>query len=267
VGDAYGDFVPDPERPGRALYFEPAVITARDGAEAAGALLMMADFLDGRENMEPAAPGSERTLVILKPDNWARRSSRPGAIIDMLARSGLRIVGAKMHRLSPARAMEFYGPVEAVLRERLAPRFAARAARLLEREFGFRPGAGTERALADSFGVECAANEFASLVAFMCGRRPEGLTPEELERPGDARCMILVYEGEDAVRRVRAILGPTDPAEAPEGTIRGEFGSTVMINAAHASDSTESFLREAGVVRMDLNDATDAIRARPGVPE
>ena len=49
------------------------------------------------------------------------------------------------------------------------------------------------------------------------------------------------------------VLGPTDPAKAPPGSIRKEFGQTIMINAAHASDSVENARREMGIVRVDEN--------------
>ena len=60
-----------------------------------------------------------RTLVIIKPDNWRYPSSRPGNIIDMLSRTGLRIVGCKLYRMSVEEALEFYGPVKNALREKL----------------------------------------------------------------------------------------------------------------------------------------------------
>jgi len=46
------------------------------------------------------------------------------------------------------------------------------------------------------------------------------------------------------------VLGPTDPSKAPPGSIRREFGSTIMVNAAHASDSLENARREMGIVRI-----------------
>ena len=52
--------------------------------------------------------------------------------------------------------------------------------------------------------------------------------------------MVLVLEGENAVERIRNILGPTDSQKAPAGTIRGDFGSDKMRNIAHASDSKET---------------------------
>jgi nucleoside-diphosphate kinase len=52
--------------------------------------------------------------------------------------------------------------------------------------------------------------------------------------------IALALEGENAVDRVRDLLGPTDSTKAPKGSIRGDLGKTVMINVAHASDSPEN---------------------------
>jgi len=49
------------------------------------------------------------------------------------------------------------------------------------------------------------------------------------------------------------VLGPTDPSKAPPGSIRREFGQTIMVNAAHASDSEENAKREIGIVRVAEN--------------
>ena len=50
----------------------------------------------------------------------------------------------------------------------------------------------------------------------------------------------MILEGENVISRVRELLGPTDPAEAAEGTIRGDFGVDKTKNVVHASDSPES---------------------------
>lgn len=52
--------------------------------------------------------------------------------------------------------------------------------------------------------------------------------------------LALILEGDNAIARVRDLLGPTDSAEAPKGTIRGDMGTGKMENIAHASDSPES---------------------------
>lgn len=49
--------------------------------------------------------------------------------------------------------------------------------------------------------------------------------------------VALALEGENAVARVRELLGPTDSRKAAQGTIRGDFGVDVMVNVCHASDS------------------------------
>lgn len=73
--------------------------------------------------------------------------------------------------------------------------------------------------------------------------------------------MILIYEGEKAIDKIRDVLGPTDPLKAPGGTIRREFGSNVMVNTAHASDSPENALREMEVVKIDENLCQDIMRS------
>lgn len=55
---------------------------------------------------------------------------------------------------------------------------------------------------------------------------------------GDVK--VLVVTGEDAVSRVRDLVGPTDSSIAPEWTIRGKFGENKQRNAVHASDSVEN---------------------------
>ena len=49
--------------------------------------------------------------------------------------------------------------------------------------------------------------------------------------------IVMALEGEDVIQRVRDLLGPTDSRKAAKGTIRGDFGTDVTVNVAHASDS------------------------------
>ncbi|WP_457568251.1 nucleoside-diphosphate kinase [Desulfurobacterium sp.] len=53
-------------------------------------------------------------------------------------------------------------------------------------------------------------------------------------------CVPMVFEGENAIAKVREIIGATDPAKAAEGTIRNKYGTDVGRNAVHASDSPDS---------------------------
>jgi nucleoside-diphosphate kinase len=49
--------------------------------------------------------------------------------------------------------------------------------------------------------------------------------------------IVMALEGEEVIQRVRDLLGPTDSRKAAKGTIRGDFGTDVTVNVAHASDS------------------------------
>ncbi|MEW5705735.1 MAG: nucleoside-diphosphate kinase [Actinomycetota bacterium] len=54
----------------------------------------------------------------------------------------------------------------------------------------------------------------------------------------------MVLEGENAVARVREIMGATNPKEAAPGTIRGDFAEEITENVVHGADSVESANRE-----------------------
>ena len=53
-------------------------------------------------------------------------------------------------------------------------------------------------------------------------------------------CMPIVLEGDNAITRLRDLMGATDPAKAAAGTIRKDFASSIEANAVHGSDSPES---------------------------
>lgn len=56
--------------------------------------------------------------------------------------------------------------------------------------------------------------------------------------------VVARVEGEEAVSVVRMLMGPTDPVEAPPGTMRGDLGILITENLIHGSDSPESAKRE-----------------------
>lgn len=56
--------------------------------------------------------------------------------------------------------------------------------------------------------------------------------------------VVARLEGERAVEVLRTMMGPTDPAAAPPGTIRGDFGLRITENLVHGSDSPDSAERE-----------------------
>ena len=64
---------------------------------------------------------------------------------------------------------------------------------------------------------------------------------------------VAVLEGpDDTFAIVRTMMGPTNPATAPPGTIRGDFGTIMTENLVHGSDSNESAEREIGIFFPDL---------------
>jgi nucleoside-diphosphate kinase len=63
----------------------------------------------------------------------------------------------------------------------------------------------------------------------------------EIEQFMSSRPVIaMALEGENIVQKVRDLLGPTDSRKAAKGTIRGDFGTEMMQNVVHASDSDEN---------------------------
>jgi len=68
--------------------------------------------------------------------------------------------------------------------------------------------------------------------------------PELLEFITSGPVMAMVWEGESAVSVARLLIGPTNPAQAPPGTIRGDFGLQTTMNLVHGSDSADSARRE-----------------------
>jgi nucleoside-diphosphate kinase len=54
----------------------------------------------------------------------------------------------------------------------------------------------------------------------------------------------MVWEGAEATRQVRSMVGETDPAESDPGTIRGDFGLDLGRNVVHASDHEDEGANE-----------------------
>ena len=52
--------------------------------------------------------------------------------------------------------------------------------------------------------------------------------------------VVLALEGDDAIKRWRDLMGPTNSNEAPAGTMRGDFGTDIERNATHGSDAPET---------------------------
>jgi len=257
IRDTYGDLVLDEN--GQVRYFEPAVLAAPTAQEAEVKLKLWAKYSDSDGGVLEEAiayrPGEvpQRTLVLIKPDNFQIPTGRPGNIIDFFSRTGLYIVAIKVHCMSVAEAMEFYGPVRPVLRSKLKDVAASKAKAAIEKDLGIKIQPDQERQLGELLGPALADNQFDNIVRFMSGHAPSECAPDKDTQPGTEKCIALVYEGVEAVRKIRDVLGSTDPSKALPGSIRREFGQTIMVNAAHASDSPENAQREMAIVKVKDN--------------
>lgn len=62
----------------------------------------------------------------------------------------------------------------------------------------------------------------------------------------DGPAVVLVLQGENAIKKNRDLMGATDPAKADAGTIRKAHGTNIEFNAVHGSDSPETASFEIG---------------------
>lgn len=59
--------------------------------------------------------------------------------------------------------------------------------------------------------------------------------------------VLMKIEGENAILKVRELMGDTDPKNAAPGTIRGDYAEEISENLVHGSDSPESAGYELGI--------------------
>jgi nucleoside diphosphate kinase len=254
VRETYGELIEEGD--GSVRYFEPAVLVGPDVARTNRTLKLWSEYMDEHggivKSSTPYPEGEvQRTLVLLKPDNWRIPSLRPGSIIDVLSVSGLRIVGAKKFRMTVAQAEKFYGPVVDSLSSKFAAIGAGRAAERLTQEFGFPVTDADTAPLCEQLGARFAAAQFESIVQFMTGHRPSDVLEDDKASAASEECLALVYQGVGAIEKIRDILGSTDPSKARPGSVRREFGSDIMVNSAHASDSTDNSARELKIINVE----------------
>ncbi len=57
-------------------------------------------------------------------------------------------------------------------------------------------------------------------------------------------CLVMILEGESAIRKNRELMGATNPAEAAPGTIRADFADSIDNNVVHGSDAPETAAAE-----------------------
>src|SRR5664279_665173 len=175
IRDTFGDYITDDS--GKVIYFEPAALAAFDPKAVERDLKLWSEFSDSDGGILdhviefPKDARVEKSLVLIKPDNFKFPNQRPGGVIEVFSRTGLYIVGFKVHCMSVAQAEEFYGPVLAVLEEKLGPVKGRDA--------------------------------WESIVEFMAGMKPSECPPQKRDAPGSEKCVAIVYQGDDAVRKIR----------------------------------------------------------------
>ena len=113
------------------------------------------------------------------------------------------------------------GHVGAILQRIEAKGFAIRAMRMVRL---------TQADAEGFYAVHRGRPFFASLTAFMAS--------------GPA--VVLALEADGAIGRWRGIMGATDPATSPEGSLRRQFGTSIERNATHGSDAPDTAAFELG---------------------
>jgi len=145
----------------------------------------------------------ERTLVLVKPDGLVK--SLTGNIITILSETKLKILGAKVVKVTEELAKKHYSKLGVSLKQK--------------------------------FGNEKGKEIFKNIIDYLQGKFHTD------------RVLALVYAGENAVKKVREIVGETNPEKAPPTTIRGKFGrihseTKVFENVIHCSDSKDNAEKE-----------------------
>ena len=103
IRDTFGDLIFDEK--GQVSYFEPAALAAPTAEETETKLKLWARFSDSDGGFVDQSLSFtpeekvQRTLVLIKPENFRFPTGRPGNVIDFLSRTGLYIVAIKVHRM------------------------------------------------------------------------------------------------------------------------------------------------------------------------
>jgi nucleoside-diphosphate kinase len=145
----------------------------------------------------------ERTLVLIKPDGLYK--SLTGNILTTFSEARLKIVGAKVVKVSRDLAEKHYGSLKSEL--------------------------------ITKFGEEKGNKVYENTMNYIQGKFHTD------------RVLALVYKGEDAIKKIRALAGATNPEKAEPHTIRGKYGrihseTNVFETAVHCSDTPENAKRE-----------------------
>jgi len=167
-------------------------------------------------------PRQEKTLVLIKPDG--RERGLIGEIIGRFEKVGLKLIAAKLVKVSPRLAFKHYGYGDDWF-EKVGQR-----TKEFYQQQGFDPG-----------------EEIGKMSPRQIGKLVQKWNVNYLTA---GPVLAMVWQGPHAVAIVRKIVGPTYPDQAPPGTIRGDYASESITiansqqrsvyNLIHASDSPES---------------------------
>ncbi len=262
IRDTYGDYIEDEK--GEVIYFEPAVIIPQTQKSAKKHIDIWMKYAEKDSGILENVAFSQnddvqKTLVMIKPDTLAQSRTRAGAVIDIFAKTGLKIIAIKIIHMTVAQAMEFYGPVREFFINKFADKVGDKANEALSNAFEFDIPVETIEMVKEQLKVKNADNEFGKIVSFMTGCNPWTTPENEWPVASKETCIALVYQGENAIEKIRNQLGSTDPTKAAPATVRKEFGRDVMVNTAHASDSPENAEREMGILKIAENDLIEII--------
>ncbi|MFC1668358.1 nucleoside-diphosphate kinase [Chlamydiota bacterium] len=263
IRDTYGDYIVGD---GKVAYFEPAVLSASTWEQAQADLRIWSKFSDSDGGIledvvpYPDASSVENTLVMIKPDNFRTPSIRVGNIIDMFSKTGLYIIGVRLVNMSIEQAQTFYGPVKAVLEEKMKTTVTMKITDIFKQNFEFTIPLGIKNRLVEEINPLYTEHEFNKIIDFITGVNPKRIKNIiEKKKKGTQTCLALVYQGINAVKKIRDVLGSTDPEKAAPATVRKEFGQNIMINTAHASDSVKNAKREIEILNVAGNDIKSVV--------
>jgi len=264
IRGTFGDMIRDKE--GVIHYMEPAVMTGVTREKNTEHLKLFSQYAkrDGGvlTGMIDYESKPETSLVILKPDNFYTPSRKPGNIIDTFSMTGLRIVGAKLFSMTVAQAEEFYGQLKNLFKDTLKSNVSNVVYERLNHSFEFEITRQDADIIAERLAGKNAMFEFRRIVEYMTGIDPKKIREDEKKTASKAHSLALLYEGVDAISKIRSVLGETNPQKAAPGTVRSDFGNDLMRNGAHASDSPENAAREMNIIGMheDENEDCDITR-------
>ncbi|NLF29619.1 MAG: nucleoside-diphosphate kinase, partial [Planctomycetes bacterium] len=96
-----------------------------------------------------------------------------------------------------------------------------------------------------------ATAEFNRVVRFLTGVEPDEMANHDNgQGAGRSHCLALLYQGPDAVEKVKSVLGGINPIRTAAGDYRSEFAQDLVRSGAHASANAEDALRERDVVGL-----------------